>query len=135
MHELSICQALIEQVEIIARKEKASQVQVIHLGVGPLSGVEPRLLEHAFFIAKAGTVADDAQLIITSQPVRVSCNECGELTNALPNRLVCGHCGDWRTKLVSGDELHLRRIELVKPATRGTAEPGVAPLSEQELFG
>ena len=114
MHELYVCQALIEQVEKIAREKKADQVQTIHLGIGPLAGVEPRLLEQAFFIARAGTVADDAQLLITSLPVRVSCHQCGQFTDALPARLVCGNCGDWHTKLVSGDELQLTRVELIR---------------------
>jgi hydrogenase nickel incorporation protein HypA/HybF len=28
------------------------------------------------------------------------------------NRLVCDHCGDWRTQLISGDELLLQRVIL-----------------------
>ena len=42
MHELSVCQALIGQVEVIAEEENAAQVVTIHLGIGPLSGVEPQ---------------------------------------------------------------------------------------------
>ena len=135
MHELYVCQALIEQVETISREEKANRVETIYLGIGPLAGVEPRLLEQAFFIARAGTVADDAELIITSLTVRVSCHECGHITDALPARLVCGDCGHWHTKLVSGDELQLERVELVKQTTDEIAEAGTTPLSELEQFG
>ncbi|NOR40546.1 MAG: hydrogenase nickel incorporation protein HypA [Gammaproteobacteria bacterium] len=114
MHELAICQALMEQVESIALEEQADHVTAIHLGIGPLSGVEPRLLEQAFSIARAGSIAADAELMIASMPIQVSCKQCGQLTEALPNRLVCGSCGDWRTHLISGDELELISIELVK---------------------
>ena len=114
MHELAVCQALMEQVENIAIEEQATQVTVIHLGIGPLSGVEPRLLEQAFSIARAGSIAAEAELMISSMPIQVSCKQCGQLTEALPNRLVCGSCGDWRTSLVSGDELELTSIEMVK---------------------
>lgn len=130
MHELAICQALMEQVEKIALEEHADHVVAIHLGIGPLSGVEPRLLEQAFFIARAGTVATDAELLIESMNVRVSCSECGQLSDALPSRLVCGHCGDWRTKLVSGDELELRHVDLVRQEVEETA-----PLAEHGHFG
>ena len=116
MHELAVCQALMEQVESIALEEQADHVTAIHLGIGPLSGVEPRLLEQAFSIASAGSIAVNAELVITSTPIQVSCQQCGQLTEALPNRLVCGSCGDWRTSLISGDELELTRIELVKKA-------------------
>ena len=114
MHELAVCQALMEQVENIALEEQADHVTAIHLGIGPLSGVEPRLLEQAFSIARAGSIAAEAELMISSMPIQVSCKQCGQLTEALPNRLVCGSCGDWRTSLVSGDELELTSIEMVK---------------------
>jgi len=116
MHELAVCQALMEQVESIALEEQADHVTAIHLGIGPLSGVEPRLLEQAFSIARAGSIAADAELVIASMPIQVSCKQCGQQSEALPNRLLCGHCGDWRTSLVSGDELQLTSIELVKKA-------------------
>jgi len=114
MHELSLCQALINQVEVIALEENAAQVVAIHLGIGPLAGVEPQLLEQAFYIARAGSIASDAELLIDSLPVRVSCQQCGQLTDALPARLICGNCGDWHTKVVSGDELLLSQVELIR---------------------
>ena len=114
MHELSVCQALIDQVEIVARQEDAVQVMVIHMGVGPLSGVEPQLLVQAFYIARAGSIASDAELLIENLPLRVSCQQCGQITDALPARLLCGNCGDWHTKLVSGDELQLTHVELIR---------------------
>ena len=114
MHELAVCQALMEQVENIALEERAIEVTAIHLGIGPLSGVEPRLLEQAFSIARAGSIAAAAELTIKSMPIQVSCKQCGQRTEALPNRLVCGSCGDWRTRLISGDELQLTSIEMLK---------------------
>ena len=112
MHELAICQALIEQIEIIVHRHEASDAKRIELRIGPLSGVEPHLVEQAFPIASAGTVAADAVLVIDSLPVNVSCARCGSITSVLPNRLVCANCGDWHTVLVSGDELQLFRVEL-----------------------
>jgi len=114
MHELAMCQAMMEQIESIALDKQADYVTSIHLGIGPLSGVDPELLKQAFFIARAGTVASDAELIIESMAVQVHCSKCDQLSNVLPSRLVCGHCGDWRTRLVSGDELQLRHVELFR---------------------
>ena len=116
MHELSICQALIEQVEKLARDNQAIAVTTISLQVGPLSGVEIPLLEHAYPLAAAGTVAEQAELLIESMPVRVRCNTCGTETEASANRLLCGACGDYHTELVSGDEMILSRLEFDKQA-------------------
>ena len=114
MHELALCQALMSQVEVIARDNHATRVIAITLGMGPLSGVEEQLLKNAYPVASAGTVADGAELLVESTPVRVRCISCGEESEAEPNRLVCGHCDDWHTELVSGDELLLIRLEMEK---------------------
>jgi hydrogenase nickel incorporation protein HypA/HybF len=111
MHELAICQALISKVEDIAR-ERSGQVRHVRVGIGPLSGVEPRLLESAYPLACAGTRAEGSYLAIEETSIRVRCRVCGVETAATANRLLCGACGEWRTDLVTGDELLLLRIEL-----------------------
>ena len=112
MHELSVCNALMEQVERIARENRAARVERIVLQVGPLSGVEAPLLQHAWPLASCGTVADGAALVIETAPVRVECSQCGAVSDAQPNRLLCADCGDYRTRLVSGDEMLLASLEL-----------------------
>ncbi len=114
MHELSICQSLMTQVESIALEHKAQNVTSITVAVGALSGVEAELLKNAYPIASAGTVAENAELIVETLPVRVKCSQCGSESDATPNKLICKECGDWRTTLVSGDELMLMSVELEK---------------------
>ncbi|MEN8213200.1 MAG: hydrogenase maturation nickel metallochaperone HypA [Pseudomonadota bacterium] len=124
MHELSICQALVEQLEGIAAQHPGKQVAEVHVGVGPLSGVVPQLLEDAFSVARAGSCASASTLHIHKSGIVVHCPSCGRQSKALPNRLLCSHCGEWRTDLVSGDELLLERVELdeiEKPANTSTA--------------
>ena len=74
--------------------------------------MEPDLLQRAFPIAAAGTVADHAQLVLDTVPIRVRCESCGAESEAAPNRLLCGACGDWHTQLLSGDEMLLASVEL-----------------------
>lgn len=112
MHELSICQALIEQVEQLASEHNAVKVTDIYLTIGPLSGVEPHLLQRAFPLAAAGTIAENAQLTIDKSPVRVYCERCGKETIVAANKLLCGECGTWQTELRGGDEMILQRVEL-----------------------
>ena len=112
MHELAICQSLMDQVENIALERNALCVTSIILGIGPLSGVEAQLLKNAYTVASAGTVAEHAELIIETLPIRVKCSLCGSESDALPNKLICKQCGDWRTTLLSGDEMMLLSLEL-----------------------
>ncbi len=121
MHELSVCLGLIGQVESIATEHNARAVDKIIVRIGPLSGVEIPLLRQAYTLACAGTIAENAELVTETQAVRVTCETCGVESDAQINRLVCGACGDYRTRLVSGDEMILESVELdlnINDATR-----------------
>ena len=112
MHELSVCLSLLEEVKRVARENNAGSVTRIIVKIGPLSGVEPDLLRNAYPIAAAGTIAEDAELQIEISDVVVSCSQCGAESAATANRLLCAQCGDYRTNLVSGDEMVLQSLEL-----------------------
>lgn len=112
MHELAVCQALIEQVQRVARENAARRVVSITVSVGPLSGIEAQLLEHAYPMAAAGTVAEHAVLVVQTVPVRVRCRGCGAESEAAPNRLLCGDCGGWQVDVTAGEEMLLQRVEI-----------------------
>jgi hydrogenase nickel incorporation protein HypA/HybF len=114
MHELAICRALVSEVEDIAVRN-GGRVHGVRVGIGPLSGIEPHLLAQAYPLAGAGTAAEGSRLTIEATPVRVRCRACGAETTAAPNRLICAACEDWRTELVSGDEMLLLSVELDVP--------------------
>jgi hydrogenase nickel incorporation protein HypA/HybF len=114
MHELSVCRGLLSQVLRVANEHGAPRVERILLHIGPLSGVEPRLIADAFPFASAGTIAEGAELVIETQRVRVLCRNCGAETEAAANRLICGVCGNWKTQLISGNELMLVSVELLQ---------------------
>lgn len=116
MHELAICQGLVDEVARVARAQGADEVQAVTVAVGVLAGVEPGLLERAFTIARAGTVAARARLDLQSLPARVACSECGAEAEVAPNRLLCPGCGGWQVRVVGGDELLLTRVELTRAA-------------------
>lgn len=117
MHELSVAQALVEQLEAITREQHADSALAFRVRIGPLSGVVPELLENAFSLAAAGSAAELARMELVDAPVRVRCQTCGAESEAAMNRLVCGACGDWHTQLISGDELILESVELQMPET------------------
>lgn len=114
MHELSICQSLVAQLEGIALERNAQVIAQVTIGIGPLSGVEADLLKSAYPVASAGTIAESAELVVQALPIVVKCTQCGSESEALANKLTCKHCGDWHTTLLSGDELLLMSVELEK---------------------
>lgn len=112
MHELSICQALMEEVARVAREQRARRIVSVTVRVGPLAGVEPALLTSAYPLASAGTVAADSRLIVERSEVRVRCTECGAQSLAHCTRLLCASCGSWRVAVLEGEELLLTGVEL-----------------------
>jgi hydrogenase nickel incorporation protein HypA/HybF len=115
VHELSVCQALLAQVTEIAIDRGAGSVARIHVEVGPLCGVEPALLASAFEVVRAGSCAAAATLLIETTVITISCLSCGAESRTRPNRLLCTACGGFRTRVIAGDELRLRRVELCMP--------------------
>lgn len=112
MHELSLCENLLDQVLSIAQQNKAKTIESITINIGDLSGVEPLLLENAFAILKLDTLAEHAQLIINHSPIVIECHQCGNQYNASANHLLCKGCQSDDTHLISGDELILANVSL-----------------------
>jgi hydrogenase nickel incorporation protein HypA/HybF len=112
MHELAICQSLIDQLDDIAGDYPDKRITVVHLKIGPLSGVVPELLRDAFPIASAGTAAECAELQFHDANIQVRCPKCGAESEADSNNLTCRQCGNWQTELIAGDELILQQVEL-----------------------
>ena len=112
MHELSICQALLIRVAEIAAVNGAAAVERVTIEIGALAGVDPALLTAAFAVMRAGSCAATAALRIESTGVRIECLACGTEAPAAPNRLICTQCGGYRTRVVAGEDLRLRDVEL-----------------------
>lgn len=110
MHELAVCQALLEQVTEVAKENSASKVTGITVLLGPLSGVEAPLLQRAFMIARLGTVAATAELMIDSEPVTIRCRSCRLESRTTVNRLRCPFCEKPYPELITGDALTLSGV-------------------------
>lgn len=123
VHEFAVCQGLIAAVLAIATSREAV-VSKVHVGIGPLSGVEPHLLAAAYPLVSAGTAADGSELAIEETRLLVRCEACGAESAATPSRLLCGRCGGWRTKVTEGEELLLLRVEL-QPGESSSGEAHV----------
>ncbi len=134
MHELAICESLLDQVACLARKYDQACVVKISVAVGALSGVDPALLASAFALVRRGTCAEYASLAIDPIPVCVSCAICGALTQVPPDQLTCMSCGDYRTEVVEGEELQLRQIEVRLAGGAEVMQAGELRLPSVKIF-
>jgi hydrogenase nickel incorporation protein HypA/HybF len=119
VHELSLCQNLIDQLSALVRQHGAISVARVEVEVGALAGVEAQLLEDAFSLTRLGTVAEQAELVTRVVAARVRCRQCHTEADTPANQLRCPACHSLDTDLVRGQALILARVELVRdePAT------------------
>jgi hydrogenase nickel incorporation protein HypA/HybF len=110
MHEYSIVQALIDQVESVAAQNGGGTVHHIYVKLGDLAGVDPNLLQTAYETFRAGTVCDGAPLTIERVTTQWTCPRCfAPFQRGAVLR--CSKC-DEPARLAVGDEIVLRRIEM-----------------------
>ncbi|MER5770057.1 hydrogenase maturation nickel metallochaperone HypA [Streptomyces sp. NPDC001985] len=111
MHEMSIAEAVVEQVVRAAGRHGAASVASVRLEVGELAGVVPDALDFCFALVCEGTVLEGARLEIRSVPALARCGPCGvEWPPGVPPDLVCPRCGGARAELLTGRELQIRDV-------------------------
>ncbi|MFJ7906494.1 hydrogenase maturation nickel metallochaperone HypA [Kitasatospora sp. NPDC096204] len=113
MHEMSIAEAVVEQVDTAAREHGAPGVARVRLRVGELAGVVPDALDFCFELACAGTLVAGAVLDTESVPARARCTPCAvEWAVGMPPDLGCPDCGcGGGVELLSGRELQILDVE------------------------
>lgn len=112
IHELSLMVALAERVLEVATREGAERVVAIHLRVGILAGVDSLALRTAAEVVLAGTVAQDARLLIEEVPPAWWCAPCRMEFPASEVLGRCPACGQASRKVLRGQELLLHALEL-----------------------
>ena len=113
MHEVTVCDSLLDLAEQTARQHNARCIKSIKVRVGEISGVVPELLQHAFDeCARERAITSGARLILNRVKARAVCKECGKQFEPDDLIFICPACGSPQTELLQGDELILDSIEL-----------------------
>ncbi len=112
MHEWSLVEEIIVTATAEANKRGASRVLSIEISVGALTGVVPEMLLTAYEIARDKSILAHADMKIVIEQARALCPACAQESTIQGFELVCAHCGAIGLKVLSGDGLHLRKMEL-----------------------
>lgn len=108
MHEISIAQNIVSVVDEAATGRR---VRRVNLEIGDLSGVMSDAIAFCFDLVAAGTSVEGAILDIRRIEGRALCGECGA-DAAAPTLYAPCPCGSLLRKLVQGDELNIKSIEV-----------------------
>ena len=112
MHEYSVVQALLEQIEGIAEENETTKVISITTKIGVMSGIEPHLLEIAFNTFKEKTICDGAEFIMNIQPLVIECNDCGEVSTLEKVHYYCHKCESVDVNVIDGEDMFLMSVEM-----------------------
>jgi hydrogenase nickel incorporation protein HypA/HybF len=117
MHEYSIIDALMRQIDSEAKRIHATKVHRVELRIGDLAGVERDLLAFAFEAYRENTICDGAELAIHPVAARWECRNC-DAPQPAGGALRCASCQQPLT-LAEGDEIILERMEMEVPDVPG----------------
>ncbi len=110
MHEMSIAEAVLEQVLGVARDNNLLRVTQVRLRVGDLRMVVGVALLAAWEALRDGTIAAGASLEIASVPARARCRRCGREYHPEWPIFLCPACNQASAEVLAGEELVLEEI-------------------------
>lgn len=112
MHEVSICESIVDIIKEEASKQGASRVKSVRLLIGEMAGVVDDSLQFAFEVVTKGTVAEGSSLVIEHSPLTAKCKSCGKEFHIIGYAFSCAHCDGPEIEVVSGRELQIEEIDL-----------------------
>ena len=112
MHELSIAQALVDQVEEARVSNGGGRVLTVEVRIGTWRLVVPEILTGYYESIVRGTPLEGSCLAIESVPATARCGTCARDFPVEEAWVVCPDCASLGASLLSGQELNLVGIEL-----------------------
>jgi len=112
MHEVSLCESIMDILKEEAARAGAVRVKSVRLLIGELSGAVPDAMRFAFEVVSKGTLADGAALEIVSVPLTARCRGCGAEFAVEGYAFSCEKCGGPDIEIVSGRELMVDEVEM-----------------------
>ncbi|WP_040620167.1 hydrogenase maturation nickel metallochaperone HypA [Rhodovulum sp. PH10] len=112
MHEMSLCESVIELVEDSARRDGFSRARVVVLEIGEIGHVEPEAMRFCFGAVSRGTIAENARLDIVRVPGAGWCLDCAKTVPLAERFGPCPECGRHRVQMTAGDELRVKELEV-----------------------
>jgi hydrogenase nickel incorporation protein HypA/HybF len=113
MHELSIVDALIEQVgREVHRAGQSGKVLSVELNIGRLSGVHADSVRFAFDLLAPGTLVDGAAITINEIKASCHCHACNAIVEIDELVFQCPKCASDAITIEGGRDLLLQTIEV-----------------------
>ncbi|MDA8871604.1 hydrogenase maturation nickel metallochaperone HypA [Flavobacteriaceae bacterium] len=112
MHETSIVNSIIRTLEQEFEAEKLNKMKSIHLKVGILSNIEPRLLYNAYDASHMmNPKYQNVKLEIEMTELKIQCEVCDHITDVQKYRFICDNCQKPSKNVIQGEEMLIHKVE------------------------
>jgi hydrogenase nickel incorporation protein HypA/HybF len=112
MHEMSICEGILQVMEEQARVQNFTRVKGVWLEIGPLAGVELEALRFGFDVVTRDSLAEGAALEIIEMPGQAWCLQCAKTVPVTQRFDACPECGSYQLQITGGDEMRIKELEV-----------------------
>jgi hydrogenase nickel incorporation protein HypA/HybF len=113
MHEMSLCESLIQVIEEQATTQGYNQVKTVFLEIGAFSGIETDAMQFCFDVVCRGTLADGATLTINQLPGKAWCFDCQQEVEVHDRLDACPQCQGFSLQTSGGEEMTIKQLEVI----------------------
>lgn len=112
MHEMSLCERVLQVIEESAQQQGFTRVKGVWLEMGALALVEVGSLRLCFEVITRGTLAEGARLVVIELPGEGWCHRCAKTVRVRQRFDGCPDCGAYPLQLSGGDEMRIKELEV-----------------------
>lgn len=112
MHEMSLCESVLQILETEAARQQFTKVNAVWLEIGVMSGVEVDAMRFCFDVIVRHSLADGARLEIVEIPAQAWCLDCAQNVAIQQRYDACPHCGGYQLQVAGGEQMRIKELEV-----------------------
>jgi len=112
MHELSLCEGVLQILEEQARVQNYRKVKTVWLEIGALAGVDIPAMRFSYEVVSRGSIAEGSVLKITTLDATAWCMQCGKNVEVKQRFDPCPLCSRYQLQTTGGDEMRITELEV-----------------------
>ena len=112
MHEIALCEGLVQALEEQAGSHGFRHVHRVWLEIGSLASVECDAIRFNFDIMTRGTIADNAKLDIMEVNGTAWCLPCGMAVDLHRFGDSCPNCDSHQLHVLDGTQIKIKKLEV-----------------------
>ena len=112
MHEMSLCESVLQIVEEEAIRQQFHKVKWLQLEIGALAGVEIEAMRFSFDAVSRNSILEGAELDIVQPDGQAWCEPCAKTIQVTERYQPCPNCGGYTWHVTAGESMRVKQLEV-----------------------